>query len=83
MQALGACYVGPNVTYSGYIKLYTNRWVANVLAGDCVQGVHKNVKYGGGGNLFKMLQRDFYGFKRLLGHKGWPRHVQFTENLIT
>jgi hypothetical protein len=62
MQALGACYVGPNVTYSGYIKLYTNRWVANVLAGDCVQGVHKNVKYGGG-TCLKCCKEIFMGLK--------------------
>jgi len=51
MQTRGACYVGPHITYSGSIQLYTNRWGANVLAGDCVQVVHKNVKYRGGGCL--------------------------------
>jgi hypothetical protein len=37
------------MTYRGdtiqiHIKLYKNRWIGNVLAGDCVQIVFKNVK---------------------------------------
>jgi len=54
MQAHAACYVGPHMTYSGSIKLYTNRWGANVLAGGCGKVVHRNVNIRGG--LFKMLQ---------------------------
>ena len=33
------------IWHRSYIKLYKYRWIGNVLAGDCVQAVYKNVKY--------------------------------------
>ena len=34
------------MTYSGYLQTYTNRCVGDVLAGVCVQGVHKKSNVG-------------------------------------
>jgi len=55
MQAHGACYVGPHMVYSGYIKLYTNRWVIYILAGDCAKLCTNTSNIGGGGNFYVLL----------------------------
>ena len=33
------------IQYKIYTKLYKNRWIGKVLAGDCAQYVYKNLKY--------------------------------------